>query len=363
MLHALRWLTLCLILLAGGPAPAETKPFAREDMASDAVRLTETLRVAAAANGAAVKGKTAQQLLVEAARARSFTSSSGPRRLPARRSPAAPKDPANWLAYAGIAAAALTTPRQTTATNRRRRARRRPTRRTSIRRRQSSGRGARRFRRSARPPRAMAAGARRLASLAGSPGSGRRAQDLRDDAGGARLPHPRLQGRFRRGRARAPASTSPKRWRAKTDFAPFVAVSGSARMPRSGRGPAALRRRAEARRALRHRAAPGPAVRVGESLLEVRRLRDLRPRPRPAGALHRPQLRPAAHGPGGRAAGLGQHAEGRRRDATASATAACCRRCARRISWASSSGVHRQEIASREGVKVWNGTLDTAKPS
>ena len=68
MLHALRSLALLLILLAGSAGAAETKPFAREDMASDAVRLTDTLRVATAAIGAQVKGKTPQQLLAEAAR-------------------------------------------------------------------------------------------------------------------------------------------------------------------------------------------------------------------------------------------------------------------------------------------------------
>ena len=69
MLHALRSLALLLILLAGSAGAAETKPFAREDMASDAVRLTETLRLATAAIGAEVKGKAPQQLLGEAARA------------------------------------------------------------------------------------------------------------------------------------------------------------------------------------------------------------------------------------------------------------------------------------------------------
>ena len=69
MLHALRSLALLLILLAASAGAAETKPFAREDMASDAVRLTETLRIATAAIGDQVKGKTPQQLLGEAARA------------------------------------------------------------------------------------------------------------------------------------------------------------------------------------------------------------------------------------------------------------------------------------------------------
>ena len=56
---------------------------------------------------------------------------------------------------------------------------------------------------------------------------------------------------------------------------------------RHGRGAAALRRRPEARRALRHRAAPGPAVGCRREPAEVGRLRDLRPRPLAAGALHR----------------------------------------------------------------------------
>ena len=105
MLHALRSLAFLLILLAGGAFAAETKPFAREDMASDAVRLTETLRIATAAVGSQVKGKTPQQLLAEAAKAVAGATSQG-QTLAGAAITAAPKDPANWLAYAGIAAAA-----------------------------------------------------------------------------------------------------------------------------------------------------------------------------------------------------------------------------------------------------------------
>ena len=83
---------------------------------------------------------------------------------------------------------------------------------------------------------------------------------------------------------------------------------------RHGRGLAALRRRAEARRALRLRAAPGPAVVRRREPAEVGGLRGLCPRPLAAGALHRPQLRPAAHRPGGHPGRLGQHADGRGRD-------------------------------------------------
>ena len=69
MLHALRSLALALLLLATSAGAAEIKPFAREDMASDAVRLMETLRIATAAIGAQVKGKTPDQLRKEAAAA------------------------------------------------------------------------------------------------------------------------------------------------------------------------------------------------------------------------------------------------------------------------------------------------------
>src|SRR3984885_11486470 len=106
MLHALRSLAVLVLLLAGGARATETKPFAREDMASDAVRLTETLRIATAAIGAQVKGKTSQQLLAEAARAVSGGDFAAADKLAGAAITAAPKDPANWLGYAGIAAAA-----------------------------------------------------------------------------------------------------------------------------------------------------------------------------------------------------------------------------------------------------------------
>ena len=106
MLHALRSLVVLLILLGANAGAAEIKPFAREDMASDAVRLTETLRVATAAIGAQVKGKTPQQLLTEAAKAVVGGDFSAAEKLAGAAIIAAPKDPANWLAYAGVAAAA-----------------------------------------------------------------------------------------------------------------------------------------------------------------------------------------------------------------------------------------------------------------
>jgi len=106
MLHALRSLAVLLILLGGSAAAAETKPFAREDMTSDAVRLAETLRIATAAIGADVKGKTPQQLLSEAAKAVADGDFDAAEKLAGAAISAAPKDPANWLAYAAVAATA-----------------------------------------------------------------------------------------------------------------------------------------------------------------------------------------------------------------------------------------------------------------
>src|ERR1700683_3131997 len=106
MLHALRSLAVLLILLAGAVSAAETKPFAREDMASDAVRLTETLRAATAAISAQVKGKTPQQLLTEAAKAVSGGDFATADKLAGAAITVVPKDPANWLASVRIGAAA-----------------------------------------------------------------------------------------------------------------------------------------------------------------------------------------------------------------------------------------------------------------
>src|SRR5579872_4021000 len=106
MLHALRSLAVLLILLAGAAGAAETKPFEREDMASDAVRLAETLRIATAAIGADVKDKTPQQLLSEAAKAVAGGDFDAAEKLAGAAITTAPKNPANWLAYAAVAAAA-----------------------------------------------------------------------------------------------------------------------------------------------------------------------------------------------------------------------------------------------------------------
>jgi hypothetical protein len=78
-------------------------------------------------------------------------------------------------------------------------------------------------------------------------------------------------------------------------------------MARSVRRPADLRRRPEARRALRHRRAPGPALHRRRIPAQRRRLRNLCARPLAAGPFRRQGLRAAAPGPAGRAAHHGQH--------------------------------------------------------
>src|SRR5271166_2182873 len=103
MSSVLRLIALCLTLLAGAAEAAEIKPFASEDMASDAIRLTETLRAEAATIGAQAKGKTPEDLRKAAAAAGAAAKFDDAAKLAAAAVAAAPKDPANWLAYAMVA--------------------------------------------------------------------------------------------------------------------------------------------------------------------------------------------------------------------------------------------------------------------
>jgi hypothetical protein len=103
MLHALRSFALILILVATASGAAEIKPFASEDMASGAVRLAETLRIATASIGAEVKDKTPDQLRKGAAAAVAAGDFAAAEKLVGAAITAAVKDPANWLAYANVA--------------------------------------------------------------------------------------------------------------------------------------------------------------------------------------------------------------------------------------------------------------------
>ncbi len=103
MLQALRSVFLAVVLFSSAAGAAEVKPFAREDMASDAVRLTEALRVSTASIGAEVKDKTPDQLRKAAAAAVAGGDFAGAEKLAGAAITAAPKDPVNWLAYANVA--------------------------------------------------------------------------------------------------------------------------------------------------------------------------------------------------------------------------------------------------------------------
>ena len=103
MLQALRSVFLAIVMFSTAAGAAEIKPFAREDMASDAVRLTEALRITTASIGAEVKDKTPDQLRKAAAAAVAAGDFAGAEKLAGAAVTAAPKDPVNWLAYANVA--------------------------------------------------------------------------------------------------------------------------------------------------------------------------------------------------------------------------------------------------------------------
>ncbi len=107
MLQALRSVAFLILILfmacAGAALAADVKPFAREDMASDAVRLTETLRIEASKIGAQAANKTPDDLRRASASAAAAGKFDAAQKLAAAAVAAAPKDSANWLAYANVA--------------------------------------------------------------------------------------------------------------------------------------------------------------------------------------------------------------------------------------------------------------------
>ncbi len=107
MREAIRSLAFLLCLLVGFAAvAAEPKPYAREDMASDAIRLAQTLRVEAGKIGAATAGKSPDALRKAAIAAAAAGQFDAAQKLAAAAITAAPKDPANWLALSEVAARA-----------------------------------------------------------------------------------------------------------------------------------------------------------------------------------------------------------------------------------------------------------------
>jgi hypothetical protein len=85
---------------------AEVKPFAREDMASDAVRLADTLHKETAAAGARLKGKTADEIGKAAAVAEQANDFKAARFWRGAAVAADVKSYAAWLSLAKLGAAA-----------------------------------------------------------------------------------------------------------------------------------------------------------------------------------------------------------------------------------------------------------------
>jgi len=107
MLRAIRnFLAFALLIAAGAALAAEIKPYVREDLASDVVRLTETLRKETAQIGAKIKGKTVEQLRKEAAAAVVAANFKEASALIGAAVAGAPKDAASWLALARLGAQA-----------------------------------------------------------------------------------------------------------------------------------------------------------------------------------------------------------------------------------------------------------------
>ncbi|WP_245428246.1 alpha-2-macroglobulin family protein [Roseiarcus fermentans] len=102
MLKVLR-AAVAALCFASVAIAAEVKPYANEDLASDAVRLAETLKIAAGKIGAQTAGKTPDDLRKAAAAAATGGKFDAAAALAAAAATAGPKDPANWLAYANVA--------------------------------------------------------------------------------------------------------------------------------------------------------------------------------------------------------------------------------------------------------------------
>jgi uncharacterized protein YfaS (alpha-2-macroglobulin family) len=104
MTNALRMMfALALIVIGGAARAGDPKPYARDFLASDAVRLIETLRKEAGKNEALSRAKSADQLRKEVAAAADGADFKLAGKLAAATVAANPKDAANWLALARLA--------------------------------------------------------------------------------------------------------------------------------------------------------------------------------------------------------------------------------------------------------------------
>src|ERR1700722_2539143 len=100
------FLAVVFIVLGGAAWAADIKPYAREDLASDVVRLTETLRKETAQIGAKIKGKSADQLRKDAAAAVADKKFKDASAFFGAAVTANPKDAGAWLALARLGATA-----------------------------------------------------------------------------------------------------------------------------------------------------------------------------------------------------------------------------------------------------------------
>ena len=101
-----RLLVLLLFVHAGAALALDIKPYIREDLASDVVRLSETLRKETSAIGARLRGLSPEQLRKEVAAAIVAKNFKDAISFAGAAIIANPKDAASWLGLARVAATA-----------------------------------------------------------------------------------------------------------------------------------------------------------------------------------------------------------------------------------------------------------------
>ena len=158
-------------------------------------------------------------------------------------------------------------------------------------------------------PAILAAVPRRLCGESQASRRCRRTHDLRGIAGRARLSHHRLKVNSNSASPRVCFQFSDPLPAEKSISRRSSLFPDRLRQPHSRRF-SALCRWAEAQRALRHGASPRLAVGCWAKPFSLRRLRDLCSRPRSPSPLYRAQLCAAEHGSGGHSGRIREHREG-----------------------------------------------------
>ena len=314
MIGLVRAATLCATLALGlVTAQAADKAFKRDDLADSAIKLEAQIKSEA---GPVAKSGATLRTDADAAFKRSDFRTG--LQILGQIAATAPDDSGNWLRLAAHHFPDLPDEQQRADLPSGARLDRRLHRLSA--RRQCRRRGGRACRARPRDVRtqAVASGARCVAALA-RPARGRRgARPIRKNARRARLPAAGLHRRFRLGLAARllPVLRGPRQAHR------LRAVPGAGRQRQAGADvgrKAALRRRAQARRALQHQSARRAAVHRQGKPAEIGRIQYLCARPQAVRALHRARLcaaahRPARHSPGQRQhpGGVGQRVQDRR---------------------------------------------------